>query len=391
MAGKDDPRLQVNVSNSEHERRWKAVREAMKTAGLDFLVMQNCTDFLGGYVKWFADVTAQNNYPVTVLFPRADDITIIKHGPRGTKKSAAFGIKKEIGVPALPSLDYGATYQAEALVAELAPYKNCHIGLVGMSHLPVDFYSYLTKQLATAKFETASDLVDNIKAIKSDEEIEHLRRIAQAQDETFKYALTITKPGRRNFEIRADLMHQCLKTGSDQANLAVNSSPPGQTPKTPGLDQRNRVIQDGDQVDFRIESCGPSGYFAEIVRSACLGKVSSQLQEQFELSKELQQLTLGMLKPGAEPIALWEANNEFLRKAGYPEERRLLFHGMGYDMVERPCVQPGETMKIQLGMNLATHARVSSDKAACSVCENVVVTQTGPELLHKAAQKIFVI
>ena len=97
----------------------------------------------------------------------------------------------------------------------------------------------------------------------------------------------------------------------------------------------NRVIQEGDQVIILIESNGPSGFFAEIGRIICLGKVSPELKEQFELAQKAQRVTLDLLNVGTDPVTIWNANNEFMRSIGYPEETRIYAHGMGYDMVEQ--------------------------------------------------------
>ena len=125
------------------------------------------------------------------------------------------------------------------------------------------------------------------------------------------------------------------------------------------------------------------------MRTVCLGNIPSELQEQYEVAQQAQKVSLGLLKPGADPITVWEAVNQYLRSTGYPEERRLLSHGIGYDMMERPSVQIGETMKIQAGMSLAAHATVATPKAFAAVCENHLVTETGNICLHKTAQKIF--
>jgi len=70
------------ISTSELERRWKASREAMKEQGIDFLVMQNDNQGLGGYVRWFTDIPARNGYPNTVIFPIDDEMTTITCGGR---------------------------------------------------------------------------------------------------------------------------------------------------------------------------------------------------------------------------------------------------------------------------------------------------------------------
>ena len=99
-----------------------------------------------------------------------------------------------------------------------------------------------------------------------------------------------------------------------------------------------------------------------------------------------------MLKPGVGPMELLETNNEFLRKQGYPPEKRLLGHGQGYDLVERPSLQSGETMKIKAGMNIAVHPSVHTKKATAGICENYIVAETGmSECLHQTPKKIFVV
>ena len=77
MAGNGlSERLQTPISTAELERRWKAVRAAMKREGVDVLLMQNNNDHMGGYVKYFTDMPATNGYPNTVVFPADDEMTV---------------------------------------------------------------------------------------------------------------------------------------------------------------------------------------------------------------------------------------------------------------------------------------------------------------------------
>jgi hypothetical protein len=77
------------ISNQELERRWQLMRDEMRERKIDLLVMQNSTDHLGGYVKWFTDLPATNGYPKTVLFPLNDEMTIIEQGPFGGMQKIA--------------------------------------------------------------------------------------------------------------------------------------------------------------------------------------------------------------------------------------------------------------------------------------------------------------
>src|SRR5512135_3510181 len=76
-------RLNVPISNAELERRWRAVRAAMEREHIDVLLMQNNNDHMGGYVKYFTDLPATNGYPMTVVFPKDDLMTVVGQGPFG--------------------------------------------------------------------------------------------------------------------------------------------------------------------------------------------------------------------------------------------------------------------------------------------------------------------
>jgi len=397
MGNEADIRIMRRISTAELERRWQAVRHRMKDRRLDFLIMQNCTDFLGGYVKWFTDMPALHNYPVTVIFPREDEMITIWSGPRPPSDPyppawSLRGVKERISVPIIPCMEYSSIFDAEKAVEELSAYGKYKVGLVGMGFISAAFYKYVTEHLRSVKFENATNLVDEIKAIKSDEEIELIRETCAIQDAAFEYALTRIQPGRRDFEIYADVRHKCMLHGSEQQLVMVGSAPSGATGSMNYEHFQNRMIEEGDTFTLLIESNGPSGFYGHIARIVCLGKISPELQEQFELAKRAQKITLDLLKPGADPIEIWEAHNAFLRSVGYPEETRIYAHGQGYDLVERPCLNPGETMKIQARMNISPHPTVASKKAFAFVCENYIVGDTGiKECLHRTPQKVFTI
>jgi len=397
MKNEADIRILRRISESELERRWKAVREVMSVNSLDFIIIQNCTDYLGGYVKWFTDMPALHNYPVTVIFAREDEMITIWSGSRPPAEPypptwSLRGVKKRISVPIIPALGYSSIFDAEKVVEELSKYGNCRIGLVGLGFISAAFYKYVTEHLSKAEFEDITDEIDNIKAIKSPEEIALIRETCEMQDAAFDYALTRIHPGKKDYQVYADIRYKCMDMGSEQQLVMVGSAPPGTMSIMLYEHFQNRVIEENDTLTIMIESNGPSGFYGHIARTICLGEISQELEEQFELVKEAQKITLDLLKPGADPKSIWDANNEFLRSIGYPEETRIYAHGQGYDLVERPSLDPYETMKIQANMNISPHPSVVSDKAFAFVCENYIVMESGEkECLHKTPQKIFTI
>jgi Xaa-Pro aminopeptidase len=393
-------RIPIQISTQELERRWTAVRRAMKDAGIDVLIMQNTNQFLGGYVKWFTDVPAFNGYPTTVVFPADDEMTVINIGPRmdpqslltdlSTKDWALRGVKNRFTAPYFPSLHYSKSYDAELVANLLAPLKDCTIGFVGLGHIPAPFHDYLKAHLHAASFTDATDLVDNIKAVKSNEEIELIKRTAAIQDTAFEAALQAIEPGKRDFEIMALVQYTVQKLGSEQQLIMAGSAPMG-TP-CPMLKRHfmNRKMEKGDQFTLMIEVNGPGGLYTEMGRTCVLGKASEELLEYCEIAKEAQQVTLNLMKPGADPKALFVANNEFLRSKGLPEERRLYAHGQGYDLVERPAIRDDESMRLKKNMNITVHPIVATKTVFAWVCDNYLIGEDGVSAcLHKTPKKIF--
>ncbi len=390
-------RLTKSISNAELERRWKAAREMMRDLKIDFLLMRNDEEFLGGYVKWFTDIPARHSYPYSVIFPVDDEMTLVTPGPRAPaepflKGWAVRGVKRTLGAPYFPSAHYTGTYDAELAVSVLKERKGATIGLVGKSSIPMNFYEYLAKHLPEARFVEATDQIDQIKAIKSPEEIELIVRTAEMQDLAIEHLRKAIRPGRRDFEIFAEAQQAMVMQGSEQQLILVGSSPPGTPARWQFRHFMNREIKQGDQVSVLIEVNGPGGLYTEIGRLFSIGKPSQEWQDAFGVAVEAQEVTLNLLKPGANPKDIWDANNAFLEKKGYRPERRLYAHGQGYDLVERPLIRDDEPMEIKAGMNITVHPCAITENLWATVCDNYLVTEDGvSHCLHKTPKEIIII
>ena len=184
----EDPkeRLTTCISTAELERRWKVVRDMMRDQKIDYLLMRNDEEFLGGYVRWFTDIPARHNYPYTVIFPLDDEMTLIScgafsPGDPGPPPWAVRGVKERLGAPYFPSVHYTGTYDAELAVGVLKRKKGATIGLVGKTYIPVSFYEYLDKPLIGSKFVDITEQIDRIKVIKTPEEIELIKKTVDLQ------------------------------------------------------------------------------------------------------------------------------------------------------------------------------------------------------------------
>ncbi len=385
------------ISDAELERRWKAVREVMKQKKVDFLLVENNNDYLGGYIKWFTDVPAVHAYPISAIFPVDDDMTIFSHGEFDPKGGTGLppwlvrGVKKRMSSPIMTSLNYTCNYDADMIVNELKAYPNCTISFVNEGAMRAGFVNTIRKKMTGAKFVDITDDIDLIKAIKSPEEIEHIKDSCYVHDEAMKACFEAIKPGVREFEIGAIGRFRAKMLGSEQLFILIGSAPPGENFPYNNIHAMNRVIREGDSLGILIEAVSPAGYYTHLHRTACVGKIPDQLAEIYADMMAAYRRTRDLLKPGISAISILDDYNDFLRSKGYPEEKRLYAHGQGYDLVERPSCQIGETMNIEENMNIAIHPPIQKNGTA-NICDNYIITKTGvSECLHKTPQEIYVV
>jgi Xaa-Pro aminopeptidase len=390
-------RLVSPISTAELERRWAAVRAAMAEEKIDVLLMQNNNDHMGGYVKYFTDLSATNGYPMTVVFPHDEDMTIVNQGPFAMVKDLPHagdgirrGVKRWMTTPSYASAHYTASYDAELAAQALAPYAGGTIGLVGTYQMSVALVDYLRNgRFSNSKFVDTSDLVDAIKVIKSAEEKELIVKAARMQDGAMRAAFGALEPGMRDADVAAIARHYSQRHGSENGIYLCSSAPLGTPTHIAQHHFQNRVIREGDYVMLLVEDSGPGGMYTELGRTAVVGKVPQAMQDEFAFTLEARRFTLDLLQPGTPCKAIWDQYNAFMQRNGRPAEARLYCHGQGYDLVERPLVRHDEPMTIEQDMNIVVHPTYTHKNISSWVCDNYLIEANGPgKRLHHFPEEI---
>ncbi len=247
-------RLNTPISTAELERRWRLVRAAMERDKIDVLLMQNNNDHMGGYVRYFTDMPATNGYPNTVVFPRDDEMTVVCQGPFGGSETTAQGdvnwrgVKKIMTTPSYASAHYTKDYDPELAAKALEPFANGTIGYVGTYQMSFAMLDFIKRAFPKARFVDATEMVDQIKVIKSAEEMELVKRAALMQDGAMRAAFAAAKPGMRDTEVAAAAQHYSQCHGSENGIYLCASMPLGTPSKFANRHLQNRVIQKGDQI-----------------------------------------------------------------------------------------------------------------------------------------------
>jgi Xaa-Pro aminopeptidase len=243
--------------------------------------------------------------------------------------------------------------------------------------------------LSQAEIVDSTDLLDRIKAIKSDEELRLIRGVAAQQDEAMGIAFAAVKPGMEEKQVAELANHHMRSRGSMQGILMTGSGPVGTPSGITMPFMQGRRVEAGDQFHFLLEVNGREGFFTELGRFGMMARIPQEIQEQFDLLLEARQVSLERMRPGASPRDIWEAHNSFFRARGLKEETRLYSHSQGYDLVERPLIRSDEDMLLEENMVFAVHPMLATPTSFTWICDNFLVRRDGPpERLHRFPEKV---
>ena len=384
-------RLQTPISTAELERRWKAVRAAMERDKIDVLLMQNNSDQMGGYVKYFTDLPATNGYPLTVVFPRDDLMTLVSQGPfggvtelNGKSDGTRRGVKQWFTTPSYSSCYYTAPYDAELAAKALEPYAGGTIGLVGTYQMSFAMVDYMQKgRFSNTKFVDASDLVDRIKVIKSAEEQELVRRAAAMQDGAMRAAFAAVEPGMRDRDIAAIAQCYSQRHGSEHGIYLCASMPPGKPAQFAARHYQNRVIQEGDAMALLVEDAGPGGMYTELGRTCVVGKASQEMKDEYAFALEARKFNLSLLKPGARLQGRVRGLQRFHAQERPARREAPALPRPGLRSGRAPADPQRRADEIEKDMNIVVHPTYIRGGMLSWFCDNWLIGPNGPgERLH---------
>jgi Xaa-Pro aminopeptidase len=131
---------------------------------------------------------------------------------------------------------------------------------------------------------------------------------------------------------------------SEHRTLIVAS---GERSWFPNVGPSQRVLRPGDVVRVEVFA-GEGGYQAGVARTAVVGTPGPELVRQWAQVSGARSAALDLLRPGADPVAIYRAYVDALGPLG---ERAIVFfgHGMGLDLHEPPYLTATSTDPLEAG------------------------------------------
>lgn len=387
-------RLKSPIPTKELERRSRELKIAMRREQIDVILAQNITQYMGGCNRWLTDTTAENNYPQSSFLPLDGEIGYIAcSGPPLDLYPPSHLLrtgKPWDAAPYFSVFNYTNDWEGRMFVDWAKQNKAKKIGIAGLEMFHWNYYDYIVKNLPSVEIVDVSSMFDDLRAIKSEDEIKVLDKSTTVQDKVMNYIPAIAQPGVREYEIRSKIMQLVTDLGGEEMVVIMGSAARGEKFNPMPSFFQNRELQVGDELYVKLECSGPGGMFTTIGRMFSIGcEPSAVLQESLKAANAAQEKLAGMLQVGMDPQVIFAQYNEYLASMGCKQEVGMFAYGQGYDHIERPSIQPGETMKLAKDMCMAVNTSLVSAERTVYCADSFMLKPNGPQKMHKTPLTIF--
>jgi Xaa-Pro aminopeptidase len=176
-----------------------------------------------------------------------------------------------------------------------------------------------------ARFENATELLQEARAVKGTEEIGWIERAAEILDRVAAAILAKAKPGVMETDMVATIWQTIIANGGDYPSMThwgAGTGVPWACRIAP-----HRALQAGDMINTELEA-KYGGYIAQTVQAASLGKIPTDLKAAFDISVRVFEELVEFMKPGVSFREIVLLYQKFVRDSGHTPKGMLL-HGRG--------------------------------------------------------------
>jgi Xaa-Pro aminopeptidase len=363
------------TSQPERSRRYAELRSMMESNDLGALVICSRGDeFVRGRVQYVSDIFQWAGRGFVVL-PAKGEAVFIVDPLWGLGYAMRSGWLNDYRVPDNAGEEIGR------IILDLG-LQSGQVGVVGLADITaVADFENMKKALPDATFTDATDLFDDIRAVKSEEELDNVRETSDMLRTAFQALEAQIRPGVREIDILAEAHRLCRQLGGMEG-IALMGRPPFNSFSPGGA---GGVIEKDDVIVIDLEWGGPSGYWVELRRVYSFVPPTSKQQKYWESRVESFAACVEAMKTGQSSTAVLDARDAVYRKYGQHADGVIAYtaHGIGVDSLEPPWV-PGKDRIMQENMLINLHPAIRFDDpeaglalGGISIADNVIVTKDG--------------
>ena len=198
-------------------------------------------------------------------------------------------------------------------------------------------YQKIRAMLPDAKLKDLGEIVDDMRMIKEDDEIDRIRGAMRIADNAFEHIINVVRPGMSEMEVALELENSMRRNGASKVSFSTIVAA-GNRSALPHAEPTGAIIEDGD-ILLMDYGCVYDGYCSDITRTVFVGEVSDKQREVYEVVLAAQQAALDVICEGTPTCEVDAVARAVIEKAGYGGFfSHALGHGVGIEVHEKPRV-----------------------------------------------------
>jgi Xaa-Pro dipeptidase len=366
----------------EYLRRLNRIREAMAAAEMDGLL-----EFAPGWrrenVRYLTGAVLRGSFALVYL-PSAGIPTAFAGNLQDRQAISAQGWVTDVRPLVFPAC-------AELIDRLQAGGTPKILGIAHLELMPKALFDLLRKRFPGARLVSATKLMNKVRFVKSDWELEQIRRAGVVCSAGWQAFVNALAPGTLDYEIIASVEAEVKRLGAQDNFMLIASGGSEVMGMTAPC---NRRLQEGDMVRTELTP-QLNGYWAQLCRSAVVGEPNEGQKRSFELFKEATEAGIAAARAGVTAHDIACAENDVFRKYGYGEYctsqyTRVRGHGHGLHLDEIPMIVEGDQTVMEENSVIIIHPNTYTPLAGYHVLgDPVVIKQNGCELLTTTERILF--
>ncbi|WP_243523922.1 Xaa-Pro peptidase family protein [Bacillus pseudomycoides] len=251
-------------------------------------------------------------------------------------------------------------------------------------------YSSL-KKYTNIELVQVSELVETIRAIKEESEIETIKVAARIADEAFQHITGFLKPGVSEFDVRDELEFFMRKQGASSSsfNIIVAS---GVRSSLPHGVATNKMIENGDMVTLDFGALY-NGYCSDLTRTIAVGSYSKEFEKIYDIVLEALKRGTEAIRPGESAKTIDDVTRNYITDHGYGEYfGHSTGHGVGLELHEPLRLSQESKAILQEGMVVTVEPGIYIPNwGGCRIEDDIVITKDGYEVITQSNRDLIVI
>lgn len=246
-------------------------------------------------------------------------------------------------------------------------------------------------ELMSADIVPMTNLIEQMREIKSADEISILKRAGKLTIKGFNALLPLIKPGvtERYLANQLDAIMRGLGAEKSSFDTIVASGKRAALPHGAATSKR---VQTGEMItiDFGYEF---NGYTSDVTRTVALGDPGEKLKQVYGIVQRAQQLIIDAVKPGVTGQHLDQIGRQFISAVGYGDYFiHGTGHGIGLDIHEGPALSTrSEDYMKQSNVITVEPGIYLPELGGIRIENDILVTDAGHRLLTDGSTDLIVL